>query len=82
MFIIFIHHNLLPSLQHAYHPIAAYLISKEHTKVMRRGKENDKDELMCFDDLYLSSRTGNDVICNSRNVHLQVHILSHPILHC
>ena len=38
--------------------VAAYLISKDQTKMMRRGKENDKDELMCFDDLYLSSRTG------------------------
>lgn len=37
----------------------AFLISKDHTKLMRRGKENDKDELMCFDDLYLSSRTGH-----------------------
>ena len=38
--------------------ITAFLISKDQTKLMRRGKENDKDELMCFDDLYLSSRTG------------------------
>ena len=60
--------------------ITAFLISKDQTKLMRRGKENDKDELMCFDDLYLSSRTIEDLqfiyiyIYIYSYMHISIHI--------
>lgn len=37
----------------------AQLFKDNHVNVIRRGNEGAKDELLCFDDLYLSARTGH-----------------------
>ena len=37
----------------------ASLINNNKTKIIRRGHEVDKDELLCFEDMYLSMRTGH-----------------------
>jgi hypothetical protein len=37
----------------------AYMVKKNSTMIFRRGKEASDTEVLCFDDLYLSSRQGH-----------------------
>lgn len=37
----------------------AMLFQDSHTNILRRGNEATADELLCFEDLYLSARTGH-----------------------
>ena len=37
----------------------AYMVKKNSTMIFRRGKDSPESEILCFDDLYMSSRQGH-----------------------